>query len=100
MREIESQDILSMNPEFDSVDELVNFIIANQDVEPNWDYELNCDGYYDIWCDINDRGLQFEIWSDDIASDLDEKFDGVYDAGDYSWDREFMKRIRLMLKKM
>ena len=105
MREIESQDMLTVNPDFDSVEEFADLIIEHQDDEPTWEYEWEQDCFdddiYSICCNIAGKNIQLYVWDDDVASDVDEKFDREQepDFDSSGWDEEFMRLLSLKLKK-
>lgn len=91
VNEVESQDYISMNEDFSDEDEFCKFVLAHKNDVYKWEYEFDYDGYYMIWTEADGKEIQLMIWDDDIAAELDEKFDGTVEAGDDKYDKAFMK---------
>lgn len=94
VNEIESQDWISFNDDFEDENEFCNFVLAHKNDIYKWEYEFDYDGYYSIWTEAADgKTIQLMIWDDDIAEELDEKFDGEVETGDDKYDKAFMKLV-------
>ena len=91
--EIESQDLLSFNSDFKDENEFCGYVLAHKNDVYSWEYEYNDDGYYNIWTTSNGKSIQLMIWDDDIAEELDKKFDGKVMIGDDRYDKAFMKLV-------
>ena len=91
--EIESQDLLSFNSDFKDENEFCGYVLAHKNDIYSWEYEYDDDGYYNIWTTSNGKSIQLMIWDDDIAEELDKKFDGKVMIGDDRYDKAFMKLI-------
>lgn len=91
--EIESQDLLSFNSDFKDENEFCGYVLAHKNDVYSWEYEYDDDGYYNIWTTSNGKSIQLMIWDDDIAEELDKKFDGKVMIGDDRYDKAFMKLV-------
>lgn len=91
--EIESQDLISFNSDFKDENEFCGYVLAHKNDIYSWDYEYDDDGYYNIWTTSNGKSIQLMIWDDDIAEELDKKFDGKVMIGDDRYDKAFMKLV-------
>lgn len=91
--EIESQDLLSFNSDFKDENEFCGYVLAHKNDIYSWEYEYDDDGYYNIWTTSNGKSIQLMIWDDDIAEELDKKFDGKVMIGDDRYDKAFMKLV-------
>ena len=91
--EIESQDLLSFNSDFKDENEFCGYVLAHKNDIYSWEYEYNDDGYYNIWTTSNGKSIQLMIWDDDIAEELNKKFDGKVMIGDDRYDKAFMKLV-------
>ena len=91
--EIESQDLLSFNSDFKDENEFCGYVLAHKNDIYSWEYEYDDDGYYNIWTTSNGKSIQLMIWDDDIAGELDKKFDGKVMIGDDRYDKAFMKLV-------
>ena len=91
--EIESQDLLSFNSDFKDENEFCGYVLAHKNDIYSWEYEYEDDGYYNIWTTSNGKSIQLMIWDDDIAEELDKKFDGKVMIGDDRYDKAFMKLV-------
>ena len=91
--EIESQDLLSFNSDFKDENEFCRYVLAHKNDIYSWEYEYDDDGYYNIWTTSNGKSIQLMIWDDDIAEELDKKFDGKVMIGDDRYDKAFMKLV-------
>ena len=93
--EIESQDLLSFNSDFKDENEFCGYVLAHKNDIYSWEYEYDDDGYYNIWTTSNGKSIQLMIWDDDIAEELDKKFDGKVMIGDDRYDKAFMKLVEI-----
>ena len=59
--EIESQDYMCMNPDFEDAIELAEAIIKHKNKELDWEYEWDQDGFYYVWSKIDGKTSLFEI---------------------------------------
>ena len=91
--EIESQDLLSFNSDFKDENEFCGYVLAHKNDIYSWEYEYDDDGYYNIWTTSNGKSIHLMIWDDDIAEELDKKFDGKVMIGDDRYDKAFMKLV-------
>ena len=91
--EIESQDLLSFNSDFKDENEFCGYVLAHKNDIYSWEYEYEDDGYYNIWTTSNGKSIKLMIWDDDIAEELDKKFDGKVMIGDDRYDKAFMKLV-------
>ena len=92
--EIESQDYMCMNPDFEDAIELAEAIIKHKNKELDWEYEWDQDGFYYVWSKIDGKDVGFILWSDDVADTVDEEFDYELNAGDEQWDERFMELLK------
>ncbi len=92
--EIKSQDWISSNSDFKDENEFCGYVLAHKNDVYSWEYEFDDDGFYTIWTEAADnKSIQLMIWDDDIAEELDKKFDGKVVAGDDKYDKAFMKLV-------
>ena len=91
--EIESQDLISFNSDFKDENEFCGYVLAHKNDIYSWEYEYEDDGYYNIWTTSNGKSIKLMIWDDDIAEELDKKFDGKVMIGDDRYDKAFMKLV-------
>ena len=96
---LEAQDYLCMNSDFESEEDLAELIIKHSDDEFEWTYEYDMtDCCYAFCTEIDGWCVQFLLWFDDIADELDMEFDGEGIPGDEDYDVEYFKRMRKVIE--